>query len=565
MFKINFYLKIIYQIFVLRSKFIFLFLSFLFFMFLKYFKKKDYQNYQNFFENFSETKNKNFLKNKNCIHVNFFSWFDIQNTFLSFFIINLIGSKRSKIVYFKTSFFKFIKNKFFIFDLPLNYYSKVSFFKLYNLSSEVMKMSYDEVFRYKYRGIQCGKYSISSSIRILKTPEINFKNKNHYFTVKYFLIKSILLADAAINYLDENKEIDCAIFNDKSYVGAGELFDQCIIKKIKCIQFVASYKNNILLLKKFDEKNQYDHPSSISQEIWDQFKINELSLNQKNYLNNEIKIQYQNNTWYPSAGTMIGKDFSNHEDLLKELNLDKSKKTSIIFPHIFWDGTFFFGKDLFSNYIEWYRETLKVAKENKNLNWIIKSHPSNLIKNNRDKISNNKEEPELTIIKELFGEIPKNFTFLGANSKINTFQLFEILDYCFTIRGTVGIEAALKNKVVITAGTGRYNDRGFTYNFDNKKEYFDLISDLHNFKHTKKDIIKNAEKFAYLAFICKTFELSSANFFYEKDNLASLKFEIKYDQLNNIKFNTLMNNINKWIEGKYSDYFTDPCNEWNLK
>ena len=106
MFKINFYLKIIYQIFVLRSKFIFLFLSLLFFMFLKYFKKKDYQNFQNFFENFSDTKNKDFLKNKNCVHVNFFSWFDIQNTLLSFFIINLIGSKRNKIVYFKTSFLK---------------------------------------------------------------------------------------------------------------------------------------------------------------------------------------------------------------------------------------------------------------------------------------------------------------------------------------------------------------------------------------------------------------------------------------------------------------------------
>ena len=262
---------------------------------------------------------------------------------------------------------------------------------------------------------------------------------------------------------------------------------------------------------------------------------------------------------------MVGKKLLSQSNLLKELKLDNSKKTAIIFPHIFWDGTFFFGQDLFKNYIDWYKETLKAAKENQNLNWIIKSHPSNLIKNNRDKISNNKEEPELKIIKELFNEIPDNFTYLSSSSKINTFQLFEFLDFCFTIRGTVGIEAALKNKIVITAGTGRYDDRGFTYNFKDKQDYYEFINNLHNFKHTKKDVVKNAEKFAYIAFICKTFEINSANFFYEKDNLASLNLEIDYDQINNGKFINSMNNIQEWVEGKHADYFIDPCNEWKIK
>ena len=326
-----------------------------------------------------------------------------------------------------------------------------------------------------------------------------------------------MLADASINYLNQNKKIEIAVFNDKSYVGAGELFDQCILNKIKCIQFVASYKNNIILLKKkFNESNQNHHPSSISQDIWEKFKSNNLSLNQKNYLKNEIKSQYENNTWYPSAGTMVGKKFLDFDFLSNKLKLDRNKKTAIIFPHIFWDGTFFFGKDLFKNYIDWYRETLKAAYKNKNLNWIIKSHPSNIIKNNRDNISNNKEEPELTIIKEFFDNIPEHFRYLGSSTEINTFQLFEFLDYCFTIRGTVGIEAALRNKVVITAGTGRYDNRDFTYNFDDKKKYFEFINNLHNFKHTKKDIVKNAEKFAYIAFICKTFDLTLANFFFRK-------------------------------------------------
>ena len=183
----------------------------------------------------------------------------------------------------------------------------------------------------------------------------------------------------------------------------------------------------------------------------------------------------------------------------------------------------------------------------------------------KDKISNNKEEPELAIIKEMFNNIPEHFRYLASNSKINTFQLFEFLDYCFTIRGTVGIEAALRDKIVITAGTGRYDNRDFTYNFDNKDKYFELISNLHNFKHTKKDIVKNAEKFAYIAFICKTFELPSANFFYEKDNLANLNLEIDYNKINNdIMFNNSINELHNWIDGKYNDYFKDPNEEWKI-
>ena len=38
---------------------------------------------------------------------------------------------------------------------------------------------------------------------------------------------------------------------------------------------------------------------------------------------------------------MVGKKLLSQSNLLKELKLDNSKKTAIIFPHIFWDGTFF--------------------------------------------------------------------------------------------------------------------------------------------------------------------------------------------------------------------------------
>ena len=121
-----------------------------------------------------------------------------------------------------------------------------------------------------------------------------------------------MFSDASINYLNINHNIEYAIFNDKSYVGAGELFDQCIVKKIKCIQFVASYKNNILLLKKFNEKKtNMIIPAQFQMKFGRNFKMSSLMISKKNFLTNEIRTQYENNTWYPSAGTMVGKQSLN--------------------------------------------------------------------------------------------------------------------------------------------------------------------------------------------------------------------------------------------------------------
>ena len=75
-----------------------------------------------------------------------------------------------------------------------------------------------------------------------------------------------------------------------------------------------------MLLKKFNEKNQYDHPGSISDEVWEKFQNEQLNDQQKNFLTNEIKTQYENNTWYPSAGTMVGKQSLNLNFSLKRRN-----------------------------------------------------------------------------------------------------------------------------------------------------------------------------------------------------------------------------------------------------
>ncbi|MBI3392624.1 MAG: hypothetical protein HY039_05490 [Nitrospirae bacterium] len=101
-------------------------------------------------------------------------------------------------------------------------------------------------------------------------------------------------------------------------------------------------------------------------------------------LHRELSENYRSGEWYSEVGTQFEKRFFAADELCRMLRLDPPKKTAVIFPHIVWDGTFFYGTDLFENYEEWLVETVRAACGNDRVNWLVKIHPANVVKNARD-------------------------------------------------------------------------------------------------------------------------------------------------------------------------------------
>ena len=104
---------------------------------------------------------------------------------------------------------------------------------------------------------------------------------------------------------------------------------------------------------------------------------------------------------------------------------------------------------------------------------------------------------------------------------ISTYSLFQIADYVITVRGTVGIEAALFGVPVITAGTGRYDSRGFTFDSRTKDEYLTRLATLETSPPMTADQIELAEKYAYYVFLGRPLRLSCASLEYARDGKAS--------------------------------------------
>ncbi len=306
---------------------------------------------------------------------------------------------------------------------------------------------------------------------------------------------------------------------DPGYTPRGELYDACLAAGVDTITWNAAHCNNALMLKRYHAANSDVHPASLSDDTWKRLQAEPWTDGKRQAIGSELRRAYTSGDWYSEVGTQFNTRPVTSGELRARLGLDANRKTAVIFPHIFWDGTFFWGIDLFSSYAEWFVETVRAAAANTGLNWIVKVHPAHRVKNAREGID--AECSEMVAIRQHFGELPSHIRLMPADSDINTFSLFDVMDYCVTVRGTVGIEAATFGIPALTAGSGRYDRRGFTIDSTSRSEYLNRIAHIQDIPRLSDRERELAQRYAYGLFVRRPLRLSTVTLEYQKDAKAS--------------------------------------------
>ncbi len=83
------------------------------------------------------------------------------------------------------------------------------------------------------------------------------------------------------------------------------------------------------------------------------------------------------------------------------------------------------------------------------------------------------------------------------------------MDYCLTVHGTVGIEAARMGIPVLTAGAGRYAGKGFTIDSDTREEFLEKIANIQEIPRLSSAQQELAERFAYGIFLMRPLILTT--------------------------------------------------------
>jgi hypothetical protein len=414
----------------------------------------------------------------------------------------------------------------------------------------------EDVMGFEYAGARVGKFALSTTFRSLRVGRLDFAQAETRRTLAGHLDGGVMRAAAAQRIVDAVKP-QLALFMGNRYTGQGELMDVCVERGVDVLTWFDAHRSSSLMLKRYRMDNRDRHHGSISDESWALLRSMPWNEARRSELRRELHDNYAAGDWYSRGGTQVNKRIVAAADLRAQLGLDPSKRTAVIFPHIVWDATLFWGTDLFSNYEDWLVETVRAACGNPRVNWVIKIHPAHVAKSAMERFSG--EAAEITALRTRVGALPPHVVIIPPDTAINTYSLFGIMDYCLTVRGTIGIEAASFGIRVLTAGTGRYDHRGFTTDSESRDGYLSRIAAIETLPSLSAKEQELAERFAYGAFMLRPFALTSISIEHQRDIEATMRIRVNARSSDELRRAPDLTAFAAWAaDGRQEDFLAVP-------
>lgn len=357
----------------------------------------------------------------------------------------------------------------------------------------------------EYRGVDVGRHVLSSVMRQLREQEFSLSDPYVQRLLRRRTeqsVRTIFAAEAILHQLQPKM----TLFLEKGYTPYGEIFDVSVNGDINTIQWVGAQRADGFVFKRYTKNTRYVHPFSLSDETWERVRDMPWTPELEQELTHELVSGYTQGKWF-NRRYLKTNTIKSAGEVTRQLGLHPDKKTAVVFSHVLWDATFFYGTNLFGDYEEWLVETVKAACQNERVNWVIKLHPDYVWKLKKER-GGTKVRDEYAIEVKV-GRLPSHVKLLHPDTDISTFSLFDITDYCITVRGTIGIEMSCFGIPVITAGTGRYSGFGFTIDSNNREEYLYKILHIQDIPKLSYVQTELAKKHAYALFLLRPLSFSS--------------------------------------------------------
>jgi len=359
------------------------------------------------------------------------------------------------------------------------------------------------IMKVKFHGVEIGKHALSMTARRRVQGRLDLSDPQTWALFQKEFYRAVESVLAAGRFFDQNP-VEKMLVRDLGYTPNGAIYETALLLGTDCVVYEQGQRRHTWILKRYTPETKGKHFFSLSDATWEKVKQQPWTSEDDARLEREFAGRYKPDSEDDTRRLMYGKRIKPPEEVRAQLGLDPSKKTAVIFSHVAWDAAFFYGTCLFDDFESWLYETVKfVASECPQLNWIVKLHPLNAFKLQREIV---REESEIRLLRTLM-PLPEHIKIMRADTDINTQSLFPLVDFVLTVNGTVGMEFPCYGIPAIVAGSGRYEGQGFTMDARTRDEYFSILKNLHDIPRLDAEARRLARKHFYTLVTRRQFSL----------------------------------------------------------
>lgn len=306
---------------------------------------------------------------------------------------------------------------------------------------------------YIINGIPIGKHIYDYILIRNKIPSLDKFSIRNKFDILLCLFYFLLVKDKI-----SSLKINSILTLDNVYI-EGIVFELCKYYKLK---MYTGFDINLLTFHMYVNENDYSqHPRTPDNDY-------ALRIFESNVFKNKRDVFLQkrfsgNQNQHDAKRAFSPNNIKlTRQELVSKYDLNDNKIV-LVLPHIFCDAPHGYPSVFYQDYQYWLADTLKVLSKNKNINIIIKEHPSTEL------FSETGQLEELLIKLNL-----PNLKLISNN--INARSLMNIVDTLVTCGGTSGMEYAYHGVPVIIASSPPYGNYNFINKANNINHYHELLS-----------------------------------------------------------------------------------------
>ena len=332
------------------------------------------------------------------------------------------------------------------------------------------------------------RYAVSTFMRYFKTSQLPSARSRSRRQLLTQISESVSWYETFQSELDWNG-VDFVVGTDVGYTPTGELFEVARSHGKRLVSWNLNALGTSVLVKQ--SSDFLPHPYALSPETWKKLcQDPDRALLERKAIQ-ELETAYSRGSWFKAVQAAMP-DLDGPNATYRELPAGNTDRAVIgVFPHIGWDGSFFWGEDLFDTYDDWFREVVLIARSMPDVEWIVKLHPAHLAK------TGGAEIPDDALGLLAWVASAPNVTVVPSDDPTPPTVLLKRLSACMTVRGTVGLEAAALGIPTITAGTGRFENLGFTIDPPTRTAFYETISQVAGLKPMEERDIANARLYLW--------------------------------------------------------------------